>query len=127
MPEHAKITGYTQESIHKMLCSFKCHPVKGKCRQNRVLDDLEYFEVEVSWTSISMAKDPGDDRIPPLMLRSFIPRGMQGLFERLQSFNGRSVQSLPALVKEHFLVANTNRLKEVNLDIKCSFSGTLYS
>ena len=60
--------------------------------------------------------------ISPPTLRSVVPKGMQGLLRKLRLFNGRRVQSLPP-VKEHFLVENTNRLKELELDIKCSFSG----
>ena len=63
------------------------------------------------WDSLAIkvhAFDLVGDVISPLTLQSVVPRGMQGLFRKLQSFNGRSFQSLPPSAKEHFLVENTN-------------------
>ena len=123
MPDHAKTSGYTLEAVAKMLKAFDSYPVKGNWRKHRKIEELEYYQCEITWLSKSHAVELAGDVISPLTFRSVVPRGMQGLFRKLQSFNGRSVQSLPPSVKEHFLVENTNRLKELELDIKCSFSG----
>ena len=84
---------------------------------------MEYYQCEITWLSKNHAVNFAGDVISILTLQSVVPRDMQGLFGKLQLFNGRSVQSLPPSVKEHFLVENTNCLKELQLDIKCSFSG----
>ena len=123
MPDLAKTSGYTSETIAKMLKAFDSHPVKGNWRKHRKIEELEYYRREITWLSKSHAVDLAGDVVSPLTLQSVVPRGMHGLFRKLQSFNGRSFQSLPPSVKEHFLVENTNRLKELELDIKCSFSG----
>ena len=111
MPDNAKISGYTPEAVAKMLKAFDSHPVKGSWRKHRKIEELEYYQCEITWLSWSHAVDLAGDVISPLTLRSVVPRGC---------FNGRSVQYLPPSVKEHFLVENTNRVKESELDIKDS-------
>ena len=123
MPDHAKNSGYTLEVVAKMLKAFDSNPVKGNWREHRKIEELEYYKWEITWLSKSHALDLAGDVISPLTLRSVVPRGMEGLFRKLQSCNGGSVQSLPPSVKEHFLVENTKHLKELELDIQCSFSG----
>ena len=123
MPDHAKPSGYTPEAVAKMLKAFDSHPMKGNWRKHRKIEGLEYYQCEITWLSKSHAVDLAGDVISPLTLRSVVPRGIQGLFRKLQSFKGRSVQFLPPSVKEHFLVENTNLLKESELDLKYSFSG----
>ena len=123
MPDLAKISGYTPEAVAKMLKAFDNHPLKTSWRKHRKIEELEYYQCEITWLSKSHAVNLAGDVISPLTLRSVVPRGMQGLFRKLQSLSGRSVQSLPPSVKEHFLVKNTNHLKKLEPDIKCSFSG----
>ena len=112
-----KISGYNPEPVAKMLKTFDSHPVKGNWRKHRKIEELEPYQYEITWLSKSHAVNLAGDVISSLTLRSVV------LFRKLRSFNGRSVQSLPPSVKEHFLVENTNCLKELELDIKCSFSG----
>ena len=103
--------------------------MKSSWRKHRKIEELEYYQCEITWLSKSHAVDLAGDVISPLTLQSVVPRGMQGLSRKLQwnqSFNGGSVQSLPPSVKEHFLVENINRLKEVELDIEYSFSGRFF-
>ena len=108
MPDHAKTSGYTPEAVAKILKAFDSHPVKSNWRKQRKIEELEYYQCEITWLSTSHVVNLAGDVISPLTLQSVVARGMQGLFRKLESFNGRTVQSLPPSVKEHFLVGNTN-------------------
>ena len=95
MPGHAKIFGYTPEAIAKMLKTFSTHPVKDSWRKHRKIDELEYYQCEITWLSKSHAVGLAGDVISPATLQSVVSRGVQEQFRQLQSFNGRSIQSLP--------------------------------
>ena len=92
-----KISGYTPEAAAKMLKTYDSHPVKGNWKKHRKIEELEPYQCEITWLSKSRAVDLAGDVISPLTLRSVV------LFRKLQSFNGRSVQSLPPSVKSTFL------------------------
>ena len=96
MADHAKASGYT---VAKMLKVFDRYPVKGNWRKHRKIEELEYYQCEITWLSKGHAFDLVRDVISPLTLQSVVPRGMQGLLRKLQSFNGRSFQPLPLSVK----------------------------
>ena len=126
MPDLAKTTGYTPALVASLLKSQNSHPTLGDWRRNKVLHDLEYYVAEIVWTTASNATDVAGEPIPPLTRKSAVPRGMQGLFRKLQSFNARNCTSLPSIVAEHFQVANKARLEELSLEVTCTFSGLVY-
>ena len=70
MPDHAKISGYTPEAVAKILKAFDSHPVKGSWRKHRKIEELEYYQCEITWLSKSRAVDHAGDVISPLTLRS---------------------------------------------------------
>ena len=84
MPDHAKISEYTPEAVVKMLKAFNGHPVKGSWRKHRKIEKLEYHQCKITWLSKSHAVELAGDVISPLTLQSVVPRGMQGLFRKLQ-------------------------------------------
>ena len=48
MPDLAKTSGYTSETIAKMLKAFDSHPVKGNWRKHRKIEELEYYRCEIT-------------------------------------------------------------------------------
>ena len=40
MPDHTKISGYTQQAVAKMLKTFNSHPVKSSWRKHRKIEEL---------------------------------------------------------------------------------------
>ena len=99
----AKTTGYTPDAVEKLLKYQKCHPVKGDWRDNREIIDLEVYICEVVWSANKDCLNLNNEPIPPLVFKFAVPRGMQKLFETLQSIHGRNVKSLPKAVSDHFL------------------------
>ena len=61
------------------------------------------YQCKITWLSKSHADNLPGDVISPVTLWSVVPRDMQGLFRKLQSFIGKSVQSLSPSVKKHLL------------------------
>ena len=84
MPDHAKISEYTPEAVAKMLKAFDGHPVKDSWRKHRKIEELEYYQCEINWLSKSHAVKLAGGVISPLTLQSVVPRGIQGLFRKLQ-------------------------------------------
>ena len=61
MPDYAKISGYIPEAVAKMLKAFDGHPVEDSWRKHRKIEELEYYQWEITWLSKSHAVDlPGD-------------------------------------------------------------------
>ena len=52
MPDHAKISGYTPQAVAKILKAFDSHPVNGSWRK---IEELEYYQSEITWLSKSHA------------------------------------------------------------------------
>ena len=55
MPDHAKTSGYTLEDV-------------GNWREHRKIEELEYYQCEITWLSKSHAVDLAGDVISPLTL-----------------------------------------------------------
>ena len=48
MPDHAEISGYTLEGVAKMLKAVDSRPVKGSWRKHRKMEELEYYQCEIT-------------------------------------------------------------------------------
>lgn len=122
----ANVTGYTPDVVEKLLKAQRSHPVKGNWRRDRIIEDLEFYDCNVVWRANGEANDLSGETIPDYVVKLAVPKGMQGLIEKLQSLHGRNAHSLPTAVKDHFLVASKERLEQIGgLKITCTFSGKL--
>ena len=68
MPDHVKISGYTLEAVAKILKAFDSHPAKCSWGKHRTIEELDYYQCEITWVSKSQAVNLAGDVISPLTL-----------------------------------------------------------
>ena len=84
--QHAKTTGYTPEGVDLLIKSKNSHPVYGKWQRNRLLEDVEVYNCDIVWSATD-CYDLSNDPIPAMTFKVAVPRGLQGLVKKLQSFH----------------------------------------
>ena len=65
MPDHTN----SPEAVAKMLKAFDSHSVKDNWKKHRKIDELEYYQCEITWLSKSHAVDLAKFRVHSLMVQ----------------------------------------------------------
>lgn len=116
--KHASLTGYSKatnlSTLMKRIDQTGSRKRKGDWRRYRQIR-IPYNLARVVWSLVD------DDMLPPFTYNCPVPYGLERTFEKSQSVNGRSYQSMPFAVKQHFDTMVTNENFQHRLKISVSF------
>ena len=114
--KHASLTGYSKETTPLILTKMKQHPHKGDWRCDKKIG-IPYKTYTVTWSC-------SDEGAPDLFLiKTLVPIGMTGLMEKNQSAAGRSLESAPVAVRNHFGLEKKESFQSSKFSVTVSYSG----
>ena len=114
--KHASLTGYSEETTPLILTKMKQHPHKGDWHHDKKIR-IPYKTCTITWSC-------SDEGAPdPFLIKTPVPIGMTGLMEKNQSAAGRSFESVPVAVRNHFGMEKKESLQSWKFSVTVSFSG----
>ena len=111
----AKITGYNFASTEKMLMKIRSHLVMRDCHRGRQIH-IPYKICTIRWMY-----SEGD--MSPHKITTLVSAGMTRLMVKSQTASGRSWNSLPDSVKNHFDLLDEKMISCDKFTVEVSFSG----